>query len=84
MAHHSVTLLLLSANRSSIDEPSVLQPYHIADLLVLMQTTHPAVFTRLFAISRVFGHQHRPSLHPCSSVPAGVFAYTFPFTLHPR
>lgn len=64
MAHHSVTFLPLSGNRSSSDEPSVLWPYHSTDLLVLTQTTHPAVFTHLLAVSCVFGHQHRPPLHP--------------------
>lgn len=56
MAHHSVTLFLLLGNRSSSDEPSVLQPYHSTDLLVLTQTTHPVVFTHLLAVSCLFGH----------------------------
>lgn len=64
MAHPSVTLLPLSGNRSSSDEPSVLWPYHSTDLPVLTQTTRPAVFTHLFAVSCVFGHQRRPSTHP--------------------
>lgn len=56
-------ILPLSGNNSS-DEPSVLWPYHSTDLLVLMQTTHPSLFTQLFAVSCVSRYQHRPFLHP--------------------
>jgi len=64
MAHHGVSLLLLSGHRSSGDEPSVLRPYHSTELPVLTQTTHPVVFTHLFAVGCIFGHQHKPSLYP--------------------
>lgn len=56
-------ILPLSGNNSK-DELSVLWPYHSADLLVLMQTTHPSLFTQLFAASCLSHYQHRPFRHP--------------------
>lgn len=80
MAHPSVTLLPLSGNRSSSNEPSVLWPYHSTDLPVLTQTTRPAVFTHLFAVSCVFGHQHRPSTHSLLQHSCWcLHTHTFPF-----
>lgn len=76
-----VTLLLLSGNQSSADEPSVLWSYHSPDLPVLTQTTHPGVFTHFLLPVMSVAISTGQSI-PSSRIPAAVFTHTFPPTLH--
>lgn len=68
----------LSGIGSSSDKPAVPCPYQSTELLVLMQTTHPPVFTQLFAVSCVSGYQHGPFLYPWLQHSSWCFTCPFP------